>query len=377
MLRKSLAPFFAAVSCRLMPRVGLGRFLGLAAIVTAGLRAGQSGPQESFPFLAPLPAIASYAAREKIPIEGIDPPVDAPRNQVGDSVVALVTLSDRGHFRQWLLRVNMVELTADERHMPPPSPEVFHTSTGSKFQFETARVALSLKLVGPVRDDQRADGGKRPAEKQARALVSAGFLRLGFDRAAAALMRVQAAEESGRPFNFGIAGTPFPPDAVAKNKVVADAMGLTPEEEQAFAGVPPALFAFFDVVQKTPGLREILFEMLDKPSLAWTALTHRGKLNPSIESSGAATSAVDTKKWGENLPAGYRLPISIMLNRKPALACKFIVTTPQAPLLASAGIIGLLVETPGNSERQLAIRLVAAKAGNPLSPAGDSLPMKR
>ncbi|MES2693184.1 MAG: hypothetical protein V4773_06900 [Verrucomicrobiota bacterium] len=337
--------------------IGAGWFGAVASGANAAEKKAE--PPSAVASATPLPAVVALAAREKIPLEGIDAvPAERTTARVGDSIVSLVTMVEGNKIsRQWVLQVTAVEMTAEEQAMKPPGVETMYASTGAVSRFESTRQALALRLIGPFASDAKP-GAKAPPDNRARTLIKADFLALGMDRMAAALMKLGSAN-----LNYGMSNNPFPPARVAEDKPVAEALGLSAADEQAFAGFMPAMMSFFDVVQKTPGLREILFEMVNKVSLGWTVISSGGNLDPSFNADAEDVKVEDIRPWSLPVADGYRLPVKVSLNRKPALTCTFIVTTPKPPLLACAGVLELVVEQAEKKQRQLFIRVLAARNG--------------
>ena len=68
-----------------------------------------------------------------------------------------------------------------------------------------------------------------------------------------------------------------PPDAarITEARAVAERLHLTIEEERALAGGIPAMLSFFDVVQHTEGLEDILLKVIRKPSV-WSVIRNVG-----------------------------------------------------------------------------------------------------
>ena len=114
--------------------------------------------------MPPLPSVVAFATANQIPLERVELAPEATEPRSGDSVTALVTLFEREHYRQWLIRIGTLELTPEERAAKSPRPLVLFLSTGSKFTFAGARMALDLRLAGPFRDDASV----KPAEKRGR-----------------------------------------------------------------------------------------------------------------------------------------------------------------------------------------------------------------
>ena len=342
----------------------------LAGTLAAVAAAPPAATAQPSPYLAPLPAVSAFAAVQKIPVERVEVGPEGTAPVAGDSITALLSLFENDHYRQWLLQLTTLELTTAERGAKPPRPTVTYTSAGTEVRYGGARLALELRLVGPFRDDAPASPANPPAitDKHARSLVNAQLLGLGFDRACVVWSRLVSASKTGpdnAPINLRFGPKPFPADRIAKDRALVDTLGITHDEERSLAGTSPALLAFFDEVQKTPGLREILTELLDKTSLAWSLLTHTGRLEPSFDIQADGISPIDPAKWGPNLPPAYRFPFRISLNEKPSLDCQLVVTAPRPPLLTSAGIIGIVVEPAGDKTKHLVIRVLASRRGQP------------
>ncbi len=67
--------------------------------------------------------------------------------------------------------------------------------------------------------------------------------------------------------------------------------------------------------------------------------------------------------WG--LPADakvYSIGFRLHIQGKPALDCRFAVTTPRVPLLNSAGIVGIAAMRPNGKGPRVMIRMMAAQA---------------
>ena len=140
----------------------------------------------------------------------------------------------------------------------------------------------------------------------------------------------------------------------------ADALSLTLEDERSLLAASPALFAFFDVAQQTPGLQGILEELLDKPSLVWSFLLHGGKLEPFFGFEMTGVKRLDSAAWGLPGRPVYQLPFTLSLNQKPVLNCALAVTSTESPLLTSAGIVGLTAVSTRPNGPRFFIRILAA-----------------
>ena len=314
----------------------------------------------------PMPDVLACAAAEGIPLTGIDAPADAADAQAraGDTLTVLITLEEPGRTRQWLASLCVAELTEEERARPAPAPLVMHSSTGAMHLFRGAPVALELVTHGPF--EQRTDGRNRApgAARRARTLVNAEHLALGLDRPCRAALRL-AEVNRGRPESerggIGLSTQPFPAEQVAAARATAEAAGVTVDDERAFAGLMPALAGFFSVAESTPGLREIMFEIVEKPS-AWSLLKRGGRVEPFFSLNLEHVTVPPPRADGREV---YQLPVGLALNDRPALACTFEVTAPLPPLLTSAGIV-TLTATPPVAEgetppKRLVVQVAAAR----------------
>ena len=327
------------------------------------------------PYVAPFPGVATFAQSQKIPLTGIEFRAADSTSRDGDRIVALVTLSEGGRQRQWLVQLTSVPFTEEEKRQIERAKaklalDMF-TSAGTEVTLHSAPSAMEARTAGPFHDVP-AGAVTKPAkvsEKRARTLVVGGFLGLGLDRFSRAARKLRQAVAAAAPppaekLEWKVAMQPFAPEVVARNRPLAEALDFTPDDERALFAGPLAIRAFFDVAQKTPGLQEILGELLDKSSLAWSLLTHGGKLVPDFKPDFEALGTpVNSSAWGSDLPALYRCPLLISLNEKPILRAELIATAPQPPLRNCAGIVGISVESASDETKFLTIRVLAADSG--------------
>ena len=209
---------------------------------------------------------------------------------------------------------------------------------GEKLWFSNAhRVALDIQTTGPF---SSSHPGNAPATKPARTMISPDLLGLGLD---------QSCRASIKWFrnSTGVAPKEKPP-------------APSPEEQRALVGFFPALMAFFEAVEKTPGLRDILWDIVEKPSV-WSILRRGGRVDTGIDFK--ETPSLIEARAEKPATAGdvFRMPLKLALNDQPALRCALIVTAPRPPLLTCAGIIGIDADPPEGSAKHLTIRLVASR----------------
>lgn len=304
----------------------------------------------------PLPSVLAFAQAHHLVLYRIDQVVDHPAAS-GDLAVLLVALFDGPVEKQWLIELEVADLTREESGMKPPPNWVVYTSSGNRLEFKYAPLALQIRTHGPFTEGQSTKGVET---KSARALVNREHLSLGFNKASAAFIRIsddlsQAHDTTGTGFSF--AGKPFPADVIQATKIQTQRVGITADDERALVGAWPALASFFDIAQKCAGLREILWEVIDLPS-AWSVLKKGGRVEPFFEFDGKQVAMLETPA---GTPRLYLYPVRLLLNGKLAISPRFVVTTPSPPLLTTAGILGLYADHPIKPEKHVAIQVMSAK----------------
>jgi hypothetical protein len=233
----------------------------------------------------------------------------------------------------------------------------------------------AFALVGPFTVDAKRPGrtataGRRSRDRWSGAFVNADFLTLGLDRSCATILRLHADGPSALT-RVGANAEPFPPDVVAADRAAADAAGLTAEGERALLGSFPALEQFLWIAMRTPELRQIIMSVMDVP-LVWF-IANGGKA-PDLSINFTGTEGrLDAAPW--QLPEDkqpYGLSFVLNMNAAPALKARLAVVAPRPPLVASAGIVGIVVQRPDGRGPVLSIRLIASRrAPEARPPAAD------
>ena len=160
--------------------------------------------------IQPCAELLAVAGAHHVPVEQIDPFSDAGTLKAGDSITALVVLDDKGRRRtQWLLYLKVsgerVPGTNNQSRM------VMHSSTGSKLEFVSTPAQVTLGTFGPF-DASPLKRALKRNDKTAQFTLDEGFLALGLDRAAVALMRLRQAKVKG---SFVFSSQPFSEAAIA------------------------------------------------------------------------------------------------------------------------------------------------------------------
>ena len=349
---------------------------GLAALVAWPLWAAEVAPD--FSKFAPLPlhpALITAARRHHIPLVGIDAPTNTGKLTLGDAVTAVVTFCQKdAPPTQWLLFVEAVSPGPKDTPPKPKKPAAFYASTGLKMEFASAPAWVDLHTLGPFADAAGKQKAPTAGDAHSRFTLDQGFLALGMDQAAAAVIRMTQFKEKAGLTNWALNFSPTPPPAESaqQNQKVADRLQLTAGEQRAMAGAIPAMLSYFEVVGETPHLEKLMYKVVDLPSV-WSVVGHLGvKVDLDIDSKHFAPAEVEP--WGvPTRPPVYYLPMVFRLNRRPGLLLSLAVTTPHPPLLACGGIVGILAEKPGEAGTYLTVRVISARFAQP----GPSLPAPR
>lgn len=330
------------------------------AILSIGRAFGAEDGSEILSKLRPVvPCAAAMASAQsnKIPLSQIDASVDGDALSPGDSITGLVTLHEKGARQmQWLVYMEVVTASAKDDIEKAPKPMVLYTTMGNKFEFRSAPTVVNVRTLGPFLES--GDKRKLKAEdKNARFVLDKGFLSLGMERAAAAVLLFKDAKEHG---NFGFAGKPFSDAEIAKGRRLAEVAHISNDDERALCGACPALLSYFNFAQHTPGLADIFFKVVDMPSV-WSMVRHVG-VSVNLKFQTQQFRQADAFAWEKSGHAPvYYFPMSLELNEQPALRLTLVVTSPKPPLLGCGGIVGMLAEKPGEKETYLTLRIVSAR----------------
>lgn len=293
--------------------------------------------------IPPCPALVAVAEREHIPVEGISAPSDAEKLHPGDSASVLVTFVEKKKQMQWLL---YLEAATPDPTKATNKPVTFTVGSafGPPMKFKSKPYPVKLHMFGPF---IAAGLTKQPKWKEtdAKFSVNEDFLALGLDQPAALLHRWSKATN----FNRGVT-----------SKALL-AMNPTPAEQRAFCAAFPALISYFEIVEHTEGLEDLLRKLIELPSL-WSILKHRG-IEMSITFDDAMLpSPANPTDWNlEPSAPAYYFPWLLRLNGEPALKINLVTTSPRSPLLICGGVVGVLAEKIGDEETCMTLRLISAK----------------
>lgn len=271
----------------------------------------------------------------------------------GDELVFLAELREGEARSQWLIRLEWI---SDEGRKGK-SVERF-ASTGDIFEYSTDKGVMRVATIGPVEMDTEEE----PAAVSDVIQVEKDFLRLGFHESTAlwAEMHRRSAIDPELPkFWFYTNRTkPVDDDTVARQKSIMEAYGITHDQLRTLSGFGVAFDAFFEQLNRTPGVSDILWEIANKPSLFSMVRGLRTDVS-NYESE----LAVDPSSWA--LPSNTECLVNsllVKLNGKPGVRVDLFVVPSKGVLLPSAGVVGLIAR-PGepSDDKTLVIRLIGAK----------------
>jgi hypothetical protein len=261
----------------------------------------------------------------------------------GDSATVLVTFVQRKKQTQWLL---YLEAATRDPSKSTNKPVTFTVGSafGPPMKFKSQPYPVKLRMFGPF---MAAGSTREPKWKEtdAQFSVNEDFLALGLDQSAAILHRWS------KTTNF--------PDGVTSKALLA--MNLTPAEQRAVCATFPALISYFEIVQHTEGLEDLLRKLVELPSL-WSIIKHRGIEMNITFGEGALPSPAKPTDWNlEPSAPAYYFPWLLRLNGEPALKINLVTTSPRPPLLICGGVVGVLAEKIGDEETYMTLRLISAK----------------
>ena len=149
-------------------------------------------------------------------------------------------------------------------------------------------------------------------------------------------------------------------DALAEADVSA-------EDQRAFADGLSSLFALLRIVQEVDELKDVLYAIVDRPSLLSLALNMGVDLliSAKLDVSERVAAALPPPLAGVQ---AYEFPAELSLNGKRALEVVIRACPPRPPLHAFAGIVSVRCTHPKEAERWMEIRQVGARRGTAARP---------
>jgi hypothetical protein len=153
---------------------------------------------------------------------------------------------------------------------------------------------------------------------------------------------------SGRP--------PSEKEKAEANRARLEAAGIGLEDERAFAGGTMAMSDFFRIAAQTPGVRDVLRQMLD---ISFKDLLKSPQININIQ---AEVEDLAPEFWGLEPGEPCRtFCFRIDLNGVPRLMCRVAATRPTRPLQTVAGVVGIAASRVDGTGPHVMVRVLAAR----------------
>lgn len=331
--------------------------------------AGAESPAPpEFAHVSWLPEMLPALSKARMTADGITLAPQRTSIQKEDTVTLLVQSVDGRVLRQWAASLIMNPRKPEEKAYTSPA-ESFHLNNGSIVEFNACQLdSMAIHVIGPY---SQTKGSATAKDVWSGTLINPQFLALGLEATPAMFIRIDEQANAdpslkGRAFTINAGPKPYPPDQIAIHQTLMEPFAITKAEERSFAGCSPALMNFFGIAIQTPGVREILREIVD---FSWLQFAlHGGRIEVHFELTGPMQRLPATD-WG--LPPEtpvYSIGMRVKLYGKPALLCRMALTRPRVPLLNCAGIIGISAVRPNGEGPRMMVRVMSAQAAPTLSP---------
>ena len=317
----------------------------------------------------PVPELVAGARSRDLPIDRLELAAAPDEAHARDTLVILVVLDERKRQTQWLVAIEgPVRTSSPTGANAGARATVVYGLDGREIRFsrqeETYRVlALGPWMVGSP--DQPL-----PAREQ-EVRIDAAFFRERFVQAAGLQPRAARARAEGRlredEWFTVLPRPPEEPDPAVRQRFVDEA-GLTDGDERAIAASVPMLSEFARVIAATPGLREMLFSVVERPSI-WSLVARLGRLETVFHFRSGEVVPTDEPPLGfSGIGPCSIVPFTLSVQGRPALDCTLLVAEPRVPLRMSGGIVAVVAKSPRRDDVRLIVRVLAARPGTRSNP---------
>jgi hypothetical protein len=308
------------------------------------------------------PRTAALAERANFVLQGVATAKDEIPARPGDQVTALVVLTSmtgKTPTSMWMIRLQLRAAAAARSN----DREVTrYTNTGAKFTFRSSQSPMLLETLGPILKD--TDPVQPLPVRTAKLSVATDYLGLDLLRTANVIAKIKlSATKTG--FTLTTREKPFPANEIKLQKPRADALGLTEDDLRSFSGALPALIEFLRIIQRTPDLQSILYQVIEKPSV-FDVLAHGGDSSLHFQYLGGGNSAGQEIFWPDDPKHEFGLLLfNLEIFGKPILTVALHVAPPRPPLEVCAGIVGIAAWAPEKPDKVIIVRVMSATAGPP------------
>jgi len=272
--------------------------------------------------------------------------------KIGDELTFLVEMYDDSGVKIWLVsNIWQGNVTGSKNNITRR-----YASTGDVFEFSSQEAKIEISILGPFNSET-------PKLLKAPANVGKDYLKLGFFELAQLEYNLQQKKlkDPDLPefWFYTNRSNPVEKNIVDQQKLLMKKLSINKDRLRAISGFGLAFDAFVNLINDTPGISEILWDIAEKPS--WFSILTKG-ISTSNTTIGNIT-AVNPEIW--QLPDnvnGYYHPLSFKINDEESLLLGLYVTKPYGILQLSAGIFGLIAKPVDTSiNKKLIVRLIGAK----------------
>ena len=319
----------------------------------------------SFDAYGASPALAARAQSRGIPLSGLLVDAKATEPAPDDAIVCLVVLEARERRTEWLLHLRGPTARAEDSR----NATELYAMDGRPIRFPGRRERYSIVALGP---HPRSSSG--PDKIPVRVLdvdMRTSFLDASMLQAADFIHRTGRARLEGRlgPDEwFTVLPTPPDPANPAARERFVIAAGMTDTDERAVTATVPVLNEFARVIAETPGLRDVLFAVVPKPSL-WSIVSRFGRLQTDFRFRSGEVVPLDQPPGFAGLGRCFIVPFTFSVQGKPALHCTMLVVDARPPLRMCAGIVALVATSAERPDVRLVLSVLATRSGR--GEAGD------
>lgn len=313
----------------------------LASALAAALTVACAAPPPTRPALdlAPFTTVDANAFPGAAAVlSGFGAPDDDPAMRVGDAALLGLELHRGGALERQLLLLEVVDLgwrVPDEVWI------------GGVLQPDGGGVRVRNSQQFTITESVGASGapaepGAQPAEVARTHTVFPVDVRLQRFDVAGRELRASVAALFEEPLAYGWWPYTQPRDARAQDHAFALTMSLQ------------------NLANDDPVLRELLFEVIDPPSL-WSIATHFGvDIRLRIEPPPPDAAPIPVAGVADEVRA---VAIELHVNGSPALWVTLLVAQPHAATRVCGGLVGAIAQHPTDPSRFAAVRLLATRRG--------------
>ncbi len=323
--------------------------------------------------------------------EGVAAAARAPARApaVGDGLAYWIIASDGGPARQWLLLVRRLQPKSRGRD----EQRQIWLSWGPVVSFSSRPEQLEAELIGPVvmpgespteplaavSGAAPGSGGTPPDGTPARAgqgaaaplprrreLISfpSDYLRLGFADKVRLDRRIREARKADPSLTLSHMYSltrPVKESNIPLAKAEVARLALQPGDERCFAGTSVVTQALLKLGTDTPGLRDIVNSIVDKPSLFQMAKMLAGAVTHT--NMGFSSEILKIPGIPGRPEVLYQVPLVISYEKKPMVELSLLVTEPRPPLDLGAGVMGCSAVHPTDRKQVVKLLVVGAVSG--------------